>query len=69
MCAHTYTHLATRMQAVRANVNRAAAMLDEVLNDILQELLVDQAASYLTEESPELNEMEVSGWHPHVAPN
>lgn len=34
-------------------------MLEEVLNDILQELLVDQAASYLTEESPELNELEV----------
>eukprot|EP00983_Pelagomonas_calceolata_P117031 1160377-Pelagomonas_calceolata.AAC.10 len=48
-------------QAVRANVNRAAGVLEEVLNDILQELLVDQAASYLTEERPELNEMEVRG--------
>jgi hypothetical protein len=42
-------------------------MLEEVLNDILQELLVDQAASYLTEESPELNELEVGeslhDWH------
>uniref|UniRef100_A0A7S3VMY3 Uncharacterized protein n=1 Tax=Dunaliella tertiolecta TaxID=3047 RepID=A0A7S3VMY3_DUNTE len=45
-------------EAVRANVNRAAGVLEEVLNDILQELLVDQAASYLTEERPELNEME-----------
>ncbi|KAF5838144.1 hypothetical protein DUNSADRAFT_3339 [Dunaliella salina] len=45
-------------EAVRASVNRAAGVLEEVLNDILQELLVDQAASYLTEESPELNEME-----------
>lgn len=55
------------VQAVRANVSQAAVMLEEVLNDILQELLVDQAASYLTEESPELNELEVGeslhDWH------
>ena len=50
---------------VRANVDRAAKMIDQMLEEIMRDLFVEQAASYLTDEQPDVGETQVRGaaWH------
>jgi hypothetical protein len=49
-------------EVVVANVNRAAATLDAILSSVMRACFVDQAASYLTDEAPELDQRKVGGW-------
>lgn len=48
---------------VREHVNRAAAMLDQMLSSIMREMFVDQAAAFVTEEKPELDQCQVRSTH------
>ncbi|GFH33801.1 hypothetical protein HaLaN_33222 [Haematococcus lacustris] len=44
---------------LKENVEKAAVVLDEMLEQVMQELFVEQAASYLAEEAVELSECQV----------
>jgi hypothetical protein len=46
-------------RVIRQNVDKAAKLIDEMLEDVMREMFVAQAAAYITEEAPELEETQV----------
>jgi hypothetical protein len=51
---------------IRQNVDKAAKLIDEMLEDVMREMFVAQAAAYITEEAPELEETQVCFFRIHT---